>query len=78
MYKWYKYKYRKANRGNTKPFGLTDKIRYCKVVDIIDAQNIIIVMDLNRTTYKWYLRMDGYETFILSDMYNAISNNERK
>jgi hypothetical protein len=67
-YKWYKLKYNNLNRGNVIEFNLVGKTRYCKVVDIIDAQKCMIIMDMFGDTYKWTLRLDGYKTHILSDI----------
>lgn len=68
MYRWFKNKYKNLNRGNTKPFISTNQIKYCKVVDIINGHTIIIIMDINKNTYKWHVRLDKYWSYTISDI----------
>lgn len=76
-YKWYKTKYKDLNRGNVTEFSLAGKTKFCKVVDIINAQKCIIIMDLHGETHKWTLRLDGYKAHIQTDI-NKIKNQEEK
>lgn len=76
-HKWYQHKYKKLNRGNVKPFTLSKIHKFCKVVDIIDGQTVIIIMDYNNKTYKWHLRMDKYKTYVLSDV-NKVKAQQKK
>ena len=76
-YKWYQYKYKKLNRGNVKPFNLSKMHKFCKVVDIMDGQTVIIIMDYNGKTHKWHLRMDKYKTYVLSDV-NKVEPHQKR
>jgi endonuclease YncB( thermonuclease family) len=73
-YKWFRWKYKKLNRGNVKPFGLFNTFNYCKVVDVIDGQTVIVIMDIGHKTYQWHLRLDGYKTYILEDISDVNMN----
>ena len=84
-YKWFKRKYKNLNRGNVKPFHFDNVIKYCKVVDIIDGQTVVIIMDFKNTPYKRHLRLDGYKTYVIRDIdkvnkkhKNIISNSAYK
>ena len=76
-YKWFKRKYKNLNRGNVKPFHFVDVIKYCKVVDIIDGQTVVIIMDFKNKTYKWHLRLDGYKTYVIKDI-SKVNNKKHK
>lgn len=76
-HKWFKHKYKNLNRGNVKPFTLSKKHTFCKVVDIIDGQTVIIIMDYHNKTFKWHLKMDKYKTYVLSDV-NKVKIEQKK
>jgi hypothetical protein len=72
LYHWYKIKYKNSNRGNSESFKFKRNIKFCKVVDIIDGQTLVIIMDFKNKSYKWHLRLDKYNTYIISK--NKIDN----
>jgi len=76
-YNLYKCKYKYLNRGNVNEFSLSGKIKFCKVVDVINAQQCIIVMDIMGNTRKWTLRLDNYKAHVLSDI-PKLKNHENK